>query len=146
MVQRRITSHKTPSRNDTPNVSKTDNPSTAKSSVKITIEIHDIPTDGDGQCRKSSHSDKNNSSILHWNIIVYVEENTNTCDGYEEWKNDKGGAMAQAVGEEGYYEGEDVGSCERGSAMHLCANSSIVISFDDRRKEISKAIAYNHTS
>ena len=136
MIIRRILREERKRRHDPTDVAEPDHPRGPDGASKVAFEVHNVPAERRGEGSEQAHGDEEDACVLGSDVVVDVQEDTDSREGDEEGDEGEGEAVAGAGGGEGYDQGEGVSGCEGGNGVELGFDGGVLEAFDDGGEEV----------
>lgn len=133
LILRRILGNKRVCRNDTADISESDNPTRAHRSAVMTREILRRPADLDGHGCVGTTRDHEESAILEMEVVMHGEQDDEACQGDGDRDQGEDEAVVQLVGAEcdNHTEAKCGGPGRDG--VQLRFDGTVTVGFDDGR-------------
>ena len=106
MVKRSILGQEAKSRHEPTGVPEANHPRAADASVRVTVQVHDVPADDDGTGGEAAHRDQTDAEVSHVETPMGRQQDREAGRGEQEAQEDEWESEAEAVGQVGQNQAE----------------------------------------
>ena len=99
MVTRCVLGEESEGSYDPATIATADNPCCANAAIPMPLEVHNIPANNDGACRKSTHCGETQRGVLRGKIMVNIHEDTKASNRQGNTEGDEREPEPRSVGE-----------------------------------------------